>query len=315
MRAYRLAYDGRDYRGFQRQPDVDTVEDALFDALRSLDAYRPAGASAAAGGDSLDEPVPDRPLGYAAAGRTDAGVSALAQTVAFCAPEWLTPRALNAELPADVRAWASADVANSFHATHDATARTYTYHLYAPAEAEGEEKSDSSTGRSGPTTIAETVAPTDVDERRVDDDRLREATDALSGTHDYHNLTPDDEGTERTLSLAAERDGEFVVLTVRAGGFARQLVRRLVTLVHRVGTGEASVETIDRVLDPEPVPGHEGIPPAPPDPLVLADVTYPDVDFAVDAEAARSARAVFERTRRDHATGARVAERLRDGVR
>ena len=45
-----------------------------------------------------------------AAGRTDAGVSALAQTVAFDAPEWLTPRALNAELPAEIRAWASADV-------------------------------------------------------------------------------------------------------------------------------------------------------------------------------------------------------------
>ncbi|PSQ01729.1 tRNA pseudouridine(38-40) synthase TruA, partial [Halobacteriales archaeon QS_5_70_17] len=87
MRAYRVAYDGTTFRGFQRQPDVPTVEGALFGALAALGVYDP------------DE---HRPEGYAAAGRTDAGVSATAQTVALAAPDWLTPRALNAELPADV---------------------------------------------------------------------------------------------------------------------------------------------------------------------------------------------------------------------
>ena len=69
MRAYRIAYDGRPYYGFQRQPDVPTVEDDLFDALRALDAFSG-----------------EKPPSYAAAGRTDAGVSALAQTVALRPP-------------------------------------------------------------------------------------------------------------------------------------------------------------------------------------------------------------------------------------
>jgi acetyltransferase len=62
-RAFRVAYDGRPFHGFQRQPDVPTVEDTLFDALRAADLL------------AADA---NRPSGYAAAGRTDAGASAAA---------------------------------------------------------------------------------------------------------------------------------------------------------------------------------------------------------------------------------------------
>jgi len=79
MRAYRVAYDGRPYSGFQRQPDVPTVEGTVLAALGRLGVCE------------LDA-IPE---GYAAAGRTDAGVSAVAQTVAFDAPDWLAPAAFN----------------------------------------------------------------------------------------------------------------------------------------------------------------------------------------------------------------------------
>jgi tRNA pseudouridine38-40 synthase len=270
MRAFRVAYDGTGYYGFQRQPDVPTVEDAIFDALESLDV--------------LSRDADERkPTGYAAAGRTDAGVSALAQTVAFDAPAWLSPRAFNAELPASIRAWAVADAPGDFHATHHATERQYTYHLHAPREA-------------------------------VDDARLGAALDALSGSHDLHNLTPDDRNTERTLSLDGDRDGDYVVVTVRSAGFARELVRRLVSLVRDVAAGTEPVEKIDRVLAPEPLPGHEGIAPAPPEPLVLTDVEYPGLDFRVDEDAAASARTVFDDLRIERRTGARVAATVTDGI-
>jgi tRNA pseudouridine38-40 synthase len=261
-RAYRVAYDGRPYHGFQRQPDVPTVEDAILGALRSLDVL--AGDSAV-------------PEGYAAAGRTDAGVSAAAQTVAFEAPGWLSPAALNAELPAAVRAWASAGAPADFHATHDATGREYTYFLHAP---------DASAGRA------------------------RRALDVLAGEHDFHNLTPDDEGTVRTLSTALDRDGPFLVVTLGAGGFARQLVRRAVTLVAEVARGETDTGRIERALSADPLPGPAGVPPAPAYPLVLADVTYPNLAFRVDDAAAESAREVFAARRTEHATLARVAGAL-----
>ncbi|RQH00824.1 tRNA pseudouridine(38-40) synthase TruA [Natrarchaeobius oligotrophus] len=265
-RAFRIAYDGTDYRGFQRQPDVETVEDAIFDALRSLGVLE-SGAG--------------KPAGYAAAGRTDAGVSALAQTIALDGPDWLAPRALNGELPADVRAWASADAPADFHATHDATRREYAYHLHAPA---------------------------------VADDRFAAACAALSGEHDFHNLTPDDRHTVRSPTIEATRDGDYLVVTVTAGGFARELVRRLVSLARAVGTGTAPLEKVDRVLESEPLPGHEGIQPAPPEPLVLTDVVYPDLEFTIDREATERARAVFETLSIERRTKARVARAVVDGI-
>jgi tRNA pseudouridine38-40 synthase len=221
-----------------------------------------------------------KPEGYAAAGRTDAGVSARAQTVAFEAPDWLTPRAFNGELPGSVRAWAMAEAGEGFHTTADAEWRQYRYFLYAP---DG------------------------------DQELARAALDGLAGEHDYHNLTPDSEGTIRTLETAMARDGEFLVVDVTADGFPRQLVRRLGTVVQEVACGGAGLERVDRVLAREPLPGHEGVQPAPPEPLVLWDVGY-DLSFEVDDEAAASARAVFEDLFRERLARATVAASIRDGL-
>lgn len=263
MRAFRVAYDGRPYHGFQRQPDVHTVEDAVLDALVELDLL--------ADSDGRTRPTPP---GYAAAGRTDAGVSATAQTVAFEAPEWLRPATLNAELPADVRAWAVADAFAEFHATHHAEEREYTYFLHEP---DGAVK------------------------------RARAALEALSGRQDFHNLTPDDEGTVRDLSASVQRDGTFLVVRFRAGGFPRQLVRRAVSVVAAVVRGEAVVARIERLLGEESLSGPAGVGPAPGYPLVLTEVSYPGLTFRVDEEAAASARDIFEKRRVEHATVARVA--------
>ena len=275
MRAFRIAYDGTAYRGFQRQPHGDTVSDELLRALTALGVVERGTV----------------PSGYAAAGRTDAGVSALAQTVAFDAPPWLAPRAVNSELPETIRAWASASVPESFHATHDATERIYEYDLHAPT---------------------------------ADRDRARTALDLLSGSHDVANLTPDDERTERHVSASLVGDpspsespdalSQYLRLRFRAGGFPRQFVRRAVELIRRVAVGEASVETVERVLDPEPLPGPEGIPPATPDPLVLVGVEYPGVEFTRDEEAVSSAVEGFDRRRIDRLTRSRVAGRIRRGI-
>jgi tRNA pseudouridine38-40 synthase len=268
-RAFRIAYDGTPYHGFQRQPrqpDVPTVEGAVFDALRELGVL---GAGEA------------RPDGYAAAGRTDSGVSALAQTVALDCPEWLTPAALNGDLPADVRTWAFSNVPESFHATYDAHSREYTYYLHAP---------------------------------NLDDGRARACLDALSGTYDFHNLTPETDDTTRTIREARlDRDGPYAIVTLRADGFLRQLVRRIVSLVEEVGRGDRDPAVVDRVLSEERLSGPEGIAAASPEPLVLSDVSY-DVAFERDDRAAASARAVFGARRVERETGARVAERIERGV-
>ena len=265
-RAFRIAYDGRPFHGFQRQPDVATVSDTILDGLRGLDVLEDTAAV---------------PPGYAAAGRTDAGVSALAQTVAFDAPEWLSPAALNSELPADVRAWASTDASADFHATHDAAAREYTYHLHAPD------------------------APLS---------QAADALDALSGEHDFHNFTPDETGTVRDLSGDLRREGDFLVVTLRADGFPRQFVRRAVTVIDAVASGAAGLDRIDRLLGDDPLEGPAGVAPAAPEPLVLTAVEYPELAFEREESALASARDVFETKAIEHRTNARVASTIAGGI-
>ena len=276
MRAFRVAYDGRPYHGFQRQPSVPTVEDEVLDALDALDVIASDDEDGAGEGRRT-------PSGYAAAGRTDAGVSALAQTVAFECPDWLTPRAFNGQLPASVRAWASADVREGFHATHHAASRAYDYHLYAPT---------------------------------AEVDRAAAALARIEGTHDFADLTAaSDDDTTRTVDTATvDRDGDVLRVHLRADGFLWELVRRMVALVHAVATRDRDVDAVDRALAPGTMPDHERVGPAPPEPLVLTDVTYPGIDFEHDPEAAASARDVFAA---EHATAVareRVAGQLRDGV-
>ncbi len=255
MRAFRVAYDGSPFYGFQRQPDVPTVEDTLFDCLCTL---------------GIADNVPE---GYAAAGRTDAGVSALAQTVAFECPEWLTPSAFNSELPGEIRVWASTDVDPEFHATHDAYYREYVYHCHAPQANLG---------------------------------LAKDGAERLSGEHDFHNLTPDTEGTVRDLDISVLQDGDYLVFTLRAGGFARNLVRRVVSLIHLIATGDEGMEKIDRVLASEPLDGKEGVPCAPAHPLYLADVEY-DYEFAVDGAATKTLHDVFDDLRVERRTKSRVS--------
>lgn len=274
MRAFRLAYDGRPYRGFQRQPDVPTIEGVLNDALGELGVGGPDG---------------DVPPGYTAAGRTDAGVSAVAQTVAFECPAWCTPRAVDGRLPDGVHVWASVDVSDDFHATHDAARRVYSYHLPAPRPG----------GRDGNDPVLE---------------RARSAAERLSGEHDLHNLTPDDDGTMRELDVTVERDGDFLTLTVGSDGFPRHLVRRLATLVDAVARDEAPLERIDRVLARRPLDGPTGIPPAPPAGLVLVEVQYPGVTFEPDPIVVADARRAFEDVAWSARTAARSADRVLDGL-
>lgn len=266
MRAFRIAYDGEGYHGYQRQPDVRTVEDDIFEALTDLDVW--AGET-------------DRPPGYTAAGRTDTGVSALAQTIAVDAPRWLDPTAFNGALPADIRVWAKASVGPGFHATRDATARVYVHYLHAPTASL---------------------------------DRAQAVVDRLSGAHDFHNLTPASTGTERDLRGEVTRDGPFLVLRVTASGFVHELVRRIAALVRRVSTGAADLAFVDRVLAPEPLDGPAGVAPEPGVALVLTDVAYPDRSFTVDASAATAAVDVFRGRAAEASTRVKILESLAGGI-
>src|SRR5262249_45412032 len=105
-----LSYDGTDFSGWQRQPDLRTVQQVLEGAIGRL-----------TGTESTTT----------ASGRTDAGVHALGQVVHFFSASRLAPevfvKALNALLPPDVRVLSAEEVPQAFHATLDAKAKLYRY--------------------------------------------------------------------------------------------------------------------------------------------------------------------------------------------
>ena len=107
-----LEYDGSRFCGWQTQPQGCAVQDALERALAEV-----------AGG----------PVETICAGRTDAGVHALAQVVHFDTaaerPESAWVRGVNALLPPPCAVSWSRPVAQDFHARYSALARTYRYLL------------------------------------------------------------------------------------------------------------------------------------------------------------------------------------------
>jgi tRNA pseudouridine38-40 synthase len=109
--ALKVAYDGRAFHGWQRQPGLRTVQQTIENGLASL---------------GIDARL-------AAAARTDRGVSARAQVVSFRvrqapdAAEMLP--ALQAAMPSSVRLLAWAEVGESFHARASAKSREYRYRV------------------------------------------------------------------------------------------------------------------------------------------------------------------------------------------
>lgn len=107
-----VQYDGTDYAGFCIQPGVPTIQGELEAALAGL----------------LGEPIH-----LTAASRTDAGVHALGQVVAFFT-EGLVPverlvQALNDRLPPDIAVTAATEVPEDFHPRFDAIGKLYTYRI------------------------------------------------------------------------------------------------------------------------------------------------------------------------------------------
>lgn len=107
-----LAYDGTDFHGWQRQPNLPTIQDCVESAIERVTGEK------------------SRVWG---SGRTDAGVHALNQVanfkVACPIPCENLKRALNNLLPPTVRVKEATEVREDFHARYDVRRKTYRYRI------------------------------------------------------------------------------------------------------------------------------------------------------------------------------------------
>lgn len=263
--AIEIAYDGGAFRGFQRQPGLPTIQDALEDALAAL---------------GLSPPL-------AVAARTDAGVHALRQVVSFAVRADLDPealrRGLNAALPADVLATAAHRVAPSFHARSSALSRTYVYLVGAPVP---------QLLRPYAWSLPDPRAFPEVHEPRLDAERMRAALAEAVGTHDFTGFARPGEqrGTVRTILRAEVVTASWAPLhaiVLEGRGFLRAMVRNLVGTAVAAGVGAAGPETLRALLVARG--RYRGVR-APGWGLTLADVRYPPGALRQDGGGPRTPR-------------------------
>lgn len=242
MRTFKLtvAFDGTEYRGWQRQPGERTVQGALEAALSDL----------------LGVPVTVR-----GAGRTDAGVHARGQVASLEAETALPAAALRPalapRLPRDVRVLAAEEVAAGFDARRSATGRRYSYRLLR--------REDPLLERSAwrPRSWPDAAA-------------LEAATRVLEGRHDcssFRSTGSSNTRPECAVSRAGWREWEGgLVLDITADHFLYHMVRTI------VGTALAAAGTTDPAAAMRGVRDARARaaagPTAPPHGLCLEEVLY-----------------------------------------
>jgi len=241
-----LQYDGADFSGWQRQPELRTVQGVVEESLRRLC---------------------DAPISALGSGRTDAGVHARGQSVGVIVPARWEPaqlrRALNALLPRDVWVATAAEMHPEFHPRYSATARRYGYYVGTDDEANGPFRSRH--------------------EFRFDRPLDRAALDAaaghIAGDHSFrafavHGTSPETNEQRCTVSEAQwrERPGGLV-FAIRANRFLHHMVRFLVGTMLDIGSGRRPLADMDALL--HAADNRKVSPPAPPHALFLEAVEYP----------------------------------------
>lgn len=240
---YRLTieYDGTGYSGWQTQKNARSIQGTLLEAARKL-----FGAEADIQG----------------AGRTDAGVHALAQVAHLDAPRRLPPHkllfGLNDLLPAPINILDVREAPAGFHARHSARGRSYLYLISRRRTAFGKRyvwwvKDDLDTGR------------------------MQEAAEIFRGFHDFASFA--DKRIDKHLSTEVQIDraeivaaGDLIAFRIAGSHFLWKMVRRLAGILVEAGRGNLSRTEIERLL------AHASELPAqctaPPSGLYLAQVLY-----------------------------------------
>ena len=240
-----IEYEGTRYRGWQIQHNAKTVQGEL-----QVAAYQLFSGRVEIGG----------------AGRTDAGVHALAQVAHLKVSELktnITPRqiqfAFNDLLPHDINVKSVKNAGEDFHARHDATGRYYIYQI--------------STRR---TAFAKNFVWWIKDDLNVK--AMTDAAQMLVGRHDFQSFCEiDDDNKKQSTIVKIERaeiftDGDLICFRIGASHFLWKMARRIVGMLAEVGRGNLSDEGFQRLLKfPSNAPARHT---APPSGLFLERVLY-----------------------------------------
>ena len=241
-----ISYRGTNFSGWQgqRQQEKRTVQECIEAALEKLWGAK---------------------ISLQGSGRTDTGVHAHGQVASFNAPRRHNAvdllRALNANLPRDVRIVKCRLVSPAFHARFQSQGKTYRYLVWNHLVQD-------------PFTLdTHWHVP-----RPLDLPAMRRAAKMLLGRHDFASFTSNP-GYERETTVrvmrrvSVVRDGPQIIFHFTADGFLYRMVRNLVGALIKLGIGKVAVDDFGRILKARS--RSEAPATAPACGLYLMNVTYP----------------------------------------
>lgn len=239
-----LSYDGTRYHGWQIQPNGDSIQQRLQEALSTL--LR-------------------RPIEVVGAGRTDTGVHARMMVAHFEADPLPTTSnerdlayKLNKLLPQDIAVQGIRPVADDMHARFSATSRTYHYFIHTCKDPFLRDYS--------------WKVP-----YKLDFERMNQAAQVILEYSDFTSFSKVNTDTKTNLCDIKEAHWDEVApgqwrFTITANRFLRNMVRAIVGTLVEVGRGKISIEDVRRIIEAkdrccagESVPGKA---------LFLVDIKY-----------------------------------------
>lgn len=239
-----LAYNGKDYFGWQKQPKQISVQEVLEKAFSTLLRV---------------------PIEIMGAGRTDTGVHAKKMFAHFDFEGDLNSdlvHRLNSFLPKDIVIYQILPVQPEAHARFDATDRTYHYFVQIGKDAFNFD-------------YAWQIR------FELDLDKMNQAAEFLIGTQDFSSFAKIHTDVKTHICTVKHaqwvRCGNELKFTITADRFLRNMVRAIVGTLVDVGKGKISLEEFNKIIGQKDRSFASGSAPA--QGLYLVDVVYPETIY------------------------------------
>lgn len=216
-----ISYDGTNFAGYQVQPGKRTVQSEIEKVLMKMHK--------------------GKKIPVSASGRTDAKVHALGQVIHFDTDLQIPPenfkKALNVQLPTDIRVLHVEEVNNDFHARYSVKGKRYRY-IWNCEEIQS------------PFRRLYTVETKGV---KPDVEKMKKASEYILGTHDFSCFCASNTSVVdkvRTVHhLEFQWIGEELHMTIEGNGFLYNMVRIIAGTLWEVGIGKREVENVKTIID------------------------------------------------------------------
>ena len=246
--ALKIGYIGTNFHGFQRQPNLRTVEEELIYHLRKLDY--------------IDDLKKSR---FRIAGRTDAGVHSLGNVISFQSEKEVRVNEINNSLPDDIKILAKAPVRYAFKPRY-AQMRQYSYLLFDDLDIDKlEECAEVFKGTHNFTNFTKRFQKTTT--RTIDEIKVTKVD-----LEDYHKRQFPN--LHETLSP--------IFIDVYGESFLWNMVRKMMRVFVDVATDKMDLNEVERLLNPPEGEPRAYINVMEAEYLILMDIQYDGIKFKYD---------------------------------